>query len=76
MGLVKKPTMVLLEESDSSPPIVISSPLEVPTPSVKQTLFTDPALNTAFESLPFDEQMRILEMPNEQDRINALQPKV
>lgn len=74
--LVKKPTMVLLEESDSSPPIVISSPLEVPTPSVKQTLFTDPALNTAFESLPFDEQMRILEMPNEQDRINALQPKV
>ena len=26
--------------------------------------------------LPFDEQMRILEMPNEQDRINAIKSKI
>ena len=59
--------MILLEEEDSSPPIVVSPP---PNPS--GLLFTDPALNTAYEALPFDEQMRILDMPNEQDRINAI----
>ena len=70
---VKKPTMILLEEEDSSPPIVISPPSA--TANASGLLFTDPALNAAYEALPFDEQMRILDMPNEQDRINALTNK-
>ena len=71
---VKKPTMILLEEEDSSPPIVISPPSA--TANASGLLFTDPALNAAYEALPFDEQMRILDMPNEQDRINAIKSKI
>ncbi len=71
---VKKPTMILLEEEDSSPPIVVSPPTATAA-NASGLLFTDPALNTAYEALPFDEQMRILDMPNEQDRINALTNK-
>ena len=74
---VKKPTMVLLEEEDSSPPIVISPPSATATAAnASGLLFTDPALNAAYEALPFDEQMRILDMPNEQDRINAIKSKI
>ena len=72
---VKKPTMILLEEEDSSPPIVVSPPSAIANATATNAsglLFTDPALNAAYEALPFDEQMRILDMPNEQDRINAL----
>lgn len=63
---IKQP-MNLVEESSSSPAIVVSSPT-----GEKSNLFLDPALNTAYEALPFDEQLRILEMPDEQDRINAV----
>lgn len=72
---VKKPTMILLEEEDSSPPIVVSPPAAA-TANASGLLFTDPALNAAYEALPFDEQMRILDMPNEQDRINAIKSKI
>lgn len=62
-----KPTPILIEESSSSPMVAVSS-----SAGEKSNLFLDPALNTAYEALSFDEQLRILEMPDEQDRINAV----
>jgi hypothetical protein len=67
VGITKKQPMNLVEESSSSPVLNVSSPA-----GEKSNLFLDPALNTAYEALSFDEQLRILEMPDEQDRINAV----
>lgn len=61
-----KPTFILEEEE--SPPIVVNSSPVIPVspPLGGENLFSDQALNDAYNMLNFDEQMRILDLEEPQ----------